>query len=273
MSGWRLIGNLLTNWIGHGLNIVVLFFLTPYVVEALGPTNYGVWSTVIMLTGYLGVLDIGIRSSTGRFVVFYLGRGDVRGVNGTVRTSLGFFSLAGLAIMVGAVVLGFVMPQYLRDMPDELFGIFPVLLLMVSVNTWLAAVSVVYSSVLTGHDRFDLMQGVNVGVLLLRTVGTIVALGGGYGLLGLAAVTLVSNVAGLCGNMALAHWLYKPLRSWPLMLDGGRLKELFGFGIPVFVSSIASRILNHTDLLLIGLLLSVTLVTQYSICAMLILYV
>lgn len=272
MTVLKLVRYIFTNWLGHGLNVVVLFFLTPYVVAQLGETQYGVWSTVIMLTGYLGVLDIGIRSSTGRFIILYLGRRDAQGVNETIRTSLGFFSLTALAVLVAALALGFIVPHQLQDMPPELISIFPLLLLIVSVNSWLAAVSVVYSSVLTGRDRFDLMQAVNVGMLIIRSVGTVFVLTAGYGLIALAVVTLLANVAGLCGNVVLAHRLYRPLRSWPLMLNRARLKELFGFGIPVFVSSVASRILSHTDLLLIGLMLSVALVTEYSICSMLILY-
>ncbi len=264
--------NVLTNWAGHGLNVVVLFFLTPLIIDTLGKTQYGVWSTVIMLTGYLGVLDIGIRGSTGRYIIYHIGRGDADGVNSVVRTSLGFFSVTGVVMMLAAALLGIVAPGWFKGLPADLAGLFPLLVPLLALNTWMAAVSVIYSNVLAGHDRFDLTQGVNVAVLLARSLGTVLVLIYGGGLIMLALVTVMANVLGLVGNYLLAHRIYRPLHDWPPMIDRARLKQLFGFGIPTFVSTVALRIINQTDLLLIGLLLGVSLVTLYSVSAMLILY-
>ena len=52
--------NLAANWIGHGANLVVLFFLSPFVVHTLGKVEYGIWSLLTVLTCSMGVLDLGV---------------------------------------------------------------------------------------------------------------------------------------------------------------------------------------------------------------------
>lgn len=52
--------NLAANWIGHGASLVVMFFLSPFVIYTLGQVEYGIWSLLTVLTGYMGVLDLGV---------------------------------------------------------------------------------------------------------------------------------------------------------------------------------------------------------------------
>ena len=60
--------NLGANWIGYGANLAVMFFMSPFVVHSLGNARYGVWTLLTSLTGYLGLVDIGVRGGTGRYI-------------------------------------------------------------------------------------------------------------------------------------------------------------------------------------------------------------
>ena len=53
--------NIFSNWTGYLITILVGFFLAPFVLHHLGNTGYGVWTLVLSLTGYFGLLDLGIR--------------------------------------------------------------------------------------------------------------------------------------------------------------------------------------------------------------------
>lgn len=87
----KIIRNIFINWGGHGANVLIMFFLSPFIVHTIGTVQYGIWSLVTLLTGYMGVLDLGIRASTGRYVVLYIGQKDHEKVDQTIRTALGFF--------------------------------------------------------------------------------------------------------------------------------------------------------------------------------------
>ncbi|HEV2990940.1 MAG TPA: oligosaccharide flippase family protein, partial [Candidatus Angelobacter sp.] len=60
--------NVISNWGSYVIAMGVNFFLSPYVVNHLGNVTYGVWTLLLSLTGYLGLLDLGVRGAVTRYV-------------------------------------------------------------------------------------------------------------------------------------------------------------------------------------------------------------
>ena len=252
------------NWLGHGASLVVLFFLSPFIVHSLGQVEYGLWSLLTVLTGYMGVLDLGIRASTGRYIILYLGKNQPRAVDETIRTSLGFYSGLGLLVITAGLILGWVFPAIFRSVPAEYHLIAQVLLPLLALNIWLAALQGVFTSILIAHERFDLARGIDLGLLAIRTVATVLALSWGYRIAALAFVAVGSNVLAVVANYLVARRVYPVLRVWPLLLHRTRLRELFGYGLAAFVSAVSVRIIGQTDLVIAGAAIGVSAAAVYS---------
>ena len=60
--------NVFSNWASLAINLVISFFLAPFVVNRLGSLYYGIWVIMMQLTGYIYLLDFGVRESVIRFV-------------------------------------------------------------------------------------------------------------------------------------------------------------------------------------------------------------
>lgn len=269
MSGARTHArNLALNWTGFALTLVVTFLLSPFIVGTLGKPAYGVWSLLMAVAGYMGVLDLGIRSSVGRHIFLYLGKGDRRGVDETIRAGLGFFAVVGAGIILFGLVLGAVFPHVFQSIPDDQRATVRWLLPLLAANLLITAGSSIFSSVLAAHDRFDLTRGVDLLVLVARTTAIILLLRAGAGLAGLAAATVGGNVLACLGNYALARWVHRELRVWPLHFSRARARELMGFGLLAFISSISVRIIGQTDLLVMEWAENVEAVAIYAIGAM-----
>ena len=71
-----LVKNVFSNWTSLVLNIVIAFFLTPYVINTIGTRGYGIWVVVLSIVGYYGLLDLGVRSAILRYVALNVGKGD-----------------------------------------------------------------------------------------------------------------------------------------------------------------------------------------------------
>jgi len=264
--------NLAANWIGHGASMVVLFFLSPFVIHMLGNIQYGIWSLLSVLTGYMGILDLGIRSSTGRHVTLYIGKKDHKSVDETIRTSLAFFSAFGILIVAVGLGLGWVFPDAFSSVPVEYHALVRLLLPMLAMNMWLTTFRSVLASVLIAHDRFDLTNGVDLVMLAIRTLGTILALNAGTGLLGLTLVVVGCNVVGMACTWVMARRTYRQLRLWPFVFLKPRMRELLGYGVAAFIAAIATKIVGQTDLIIVGAVIGIDKVTTYSVGAMLIYY-
>src|SRR5687768_575630 len=104
-SPWRFARNAAANWITFVFAAVVSFFLSPYVVAHLGATQYGVWSLIAGLVGYLGLLDLGIRQAVNRFVAAHRGAGAHRDGSQIVSAALQLFGFLGIAAIALAGLL------------------------------------------------------------------------------------------------------------------------------------------------------------------------
>lgn len=272
MSARSHIHNLFINWGAMIINMAIAFFLAPFIVGTLGPVAYGVWSLLNVVAGYMGVLDLGIGASTGRHICLYLGKNDNKSVDGTIRTSLGFFGAVGLFVVLCGAVLGILFPHVFRSVPHDMVRLAQWLMPLMALNIVLSAYGAVFRSVLTAHSRFDLSMSVDVLILMFRTAGTIWALKSGGGLVGLAAVVVVSNALALVVTYGTAKHLYRPLRVWPLKFRGTHLREMLNFGLAAFFCSVAVQIVSQTDLLLAEWTVNISAVTIYSIGATVVWY-
>jgi O-antigen/teichoic acid export membrane protein len=54
--------NITANWVGYGLNLVVMFFMSPFVVHTLGDERYGVWALLVTLTAHMGLQQGGMEA-------------------------------------------------------------------------------------------------------------------------------------------------------------------------------------------------------------------
>lgn len=273
MASSRIIArNLLANWIGHGTNLVVMFFLSPFVIHSLGLEGYGLWGILNVLTGYMGLLDVGVRVSTGRYVILYIGKQDYVAVDETIRTSLAFFSCLGVVFLAAGLLIGWLFPVFFQGVAPRYYSILPVLMGAMAINMWVSMFRAILSSLLSAHDRFDMARGLDIVILAIRTTGTIVVLMLGYGIVGLTVVILTSNILGLFGNWLLAKKIYKPLQIWPIYFRKKRIKELLGYGIAAAISSAAIKIIGQTDVVIVGAFIGMSATGIYTAGANLLYY-
>ena len=271
-SAKRNVRNLAINYSSFIASGLVMLLLSPFVVRSLGPVEYGIWSLLNVLTGYMGLLDLGVRGSTGRHINLYLGREDHAAVDQTVRTSLAFYSILAFFILAAAGLLGWVFPHAFSSVPVEYRPVLMWLVPLMAVNVLTSAASAVFASVLTAHERFDLACGIDLFTLGARTIGAVWVLLAGNGLVGLAFVVVGSNLLPLIGNAWLGKRIYSPLRFWPLHVNRERLRELGTYGVGIFIATVAWKVIGQTDLMIVGIAIDVASVTVYSVGAMLVYY-
>jgi len=94
----KIIKNTVYNTIGRFWGILVVLFLTPYIVNRLGVERYGIWALLTSLVGYIGFLDLGIGGSYVRYIAEYYTQKDYSKVNFVINT--GFLFCLGLAFIL-----------------------------------------------------------------------------------------------------------------------------------------------------------------------------
>lgn len=264
--------NLAANWIGYGVNLVLILVLSWFAFRLLGDVRYGVWSLVISLTGYLGMVDAGLRPALYRHFNWYLGRKQPMKVNEVLCTGLAFFAGSTLVLVAAGAVLGSAFGDIFPKTPAEYLSAVQIALVIVAANVGLSMISAVFGSLLETNERFDLANALQVSVAGLRVGGSILVLKLGYGLVGLAAAGAASTLLACVGGYLLASRAFPPLRIRRAFVKRATLAELIRFGIPCFFSGIGIRIMLYTGGLIIAWLIGLKWVGYYSLATMLLEY-
>jgi len=262
--------HLSASWVAYGANLVVMFFLSPFVVHRLGDHAYGLWSLIVSVTGYLGLIEVGMRASLGRFINCAFGRGDARGVSDTLNAATAFFVLLAVPLFVSAGVVSMALPSLVAEIPQDLVAPSQTALWLATLNVWLAFFSASLTQVITARERFDLVAGINVVVLLTRTVGTILALEAGGRLPELAGVQAGSTAAAVVGTYLVARRVFPALQVRPWQARWDILRELIGFGLWAFLGRVGMQLLYWTDTIVVAVFFGPKQVALYAIAGMLV---
>jgi len=260
----RLAKNILSNWTCYVFSMAVNFFVAPYVVRHLGNEQYGVWTIVLSLTGYLGLLDLGVRGAVTRYTARYHAQANHQRTNETTSAAMATFLLTSLLALVVSVILAFFAIQHLK-MPPQNFFAARVVLMVTGVNICVSLVNGVYGGVLVGLQRFDVTNGVEVVNSAARAGAVVLVLYLGMGIITLAFVQLFFTVTRLVASFRLAHHYYPELRVRPLEADRPNLKSVFSFSFFTFLMQISASVIYASDNVVIGAYLPVAAVTFYAI--------
>jgi len=260
----RILRNVFSNWGSYIFSLVVNLFLAPFVVRHLGDAGYGLWTLIVSLTGYLGLLDLGVRGAVTRYVAKFHAAEEHREAGRVTHTALLIFTAVGmLAIAAGVALAYFALPSF-RISPEQR-AVARLVLILAGVNVGVSLVSGVFGGILAGLQRFDLMNLLEVSTSGLRAVAIVAALAAGKGLVALAVIQLAFSVARGMVSAGLSLRLYPQLRESLGGADREHFRLIFSFSFYAFLLHVGVSLIYYTDTVVIGAFLPVGLITFFAI--------
>ncbi len=263
--------NITSNWMGLLVNIMLSFWLSPFVVNSLGSVYYGIWALLNEFAGYLWLFDFGVRESVVKYVAQYTATGEKNALQRTVNAALfmymGIAVLAFAASMAMAVALPFVF-----SIPPESVPVARWTLLLTGAAISQGFVLNVFVGVLMGLQRYYLVVRMSTLFSFIRAGLIVAALSHGLGIVALGVIQLaVGTMTGLVVLVAVRRSLpsYRPHLVRP-----GReeLARVFGYAKYVLGNNIGEKVVFRTDAFVIGVFLPVASLAYYAIAGSLVGY-
>jgi len=220
--------NVLSNWGSFLFGAIISFFLAPFIVRHLGDVGYGVWTLLTSLTGYLGLLDMGVRGAVTRYVARFHAQDKKEELQGIVSSGLVVFVTAGLVAIFISVLLAFFGIQHFQ-VPAEYRATARIVLIIAGVNVAVSLIAGVFGGVVVGLQRFDLTNTVEVTITAARSLLIVFALRAGMGLFTLAALQLLFAIVTVITNVVLVRRLAPQLKIRFNQVDRERLRLIFSF--------------------------------------------
>jgi O-antigen/teichoic acid export membrane protein len=260
--------NALANFFGGVLPALVTLFTTPFIVNTLGESSYGVLTLIAAIIGYFAFLDLNITAGSVKYVAEYHITGQVRQRNQTLTSGLALYLAIGL---VGCALVWsfsdaliervFAVPGSLRDKTGLALDIAAFGFLFGQLQIYLNSVP----QSIRRYDQSALLESI-FGVL--TPLATVLTLWLGYGLVEVVAVRVIASVA---NNLVLVWVIRRLLPDLALVRpDRQTLAALGRFSGFAYLSRLATVAYAQGDKLILGALTSMSALTHYAVPFMLV---
>ena len=170
-----LIHNTLFNVITQIIQAVITFFLISFFLGKLGEAKYGVWVIVASIFNYRTMLSMGLNSSINRYIPVYLAKNDEEGIQRVISTSLFFFSALSIVLILASLVVYYNIGSWFVIEPN-LIATAGILVLVVGFCFAIAMPLQLSSAVLSGLQRYDLINLTILIHLIIRTILLVILL-------------------------------------------------------------------------------------------------
>lgn len=264
LSSSVILRNIGSVWLGFGVQLAITLYLTPILISKLGPEGYGIWILIQSLTGYYGLIDMGLRAGVTQTVTKRIASGDMSTLVNYIGGVLPLLAKASALILIAGIIVGYTLSNTL-DVSRSLREIlFPIVIIQV-VGIGFTLLSFPFSSVLVGTQRYDIAEGLAVVTRLISLAGTLSVLNYTNNLFYLALTHLGVNVFDQFARCVIAVKLIPDLTRIRPKSNRSELSELYRVGGWNFVVSISQQILQRFNTLLAAYLFSISNLVPFSL--------
>ncbi len=266
-----LLGNALTGWVALAINIVIAFWLTPFVISALGREGFGIWTVIGTVIGYYGLLNLGVESAVMRYVAKFSNQGRTRDLNETVNTaSVGFLVVAVVIILFSLLA---------ADMIRTFFNLtatsameFKRVLVILSFAALATLLGGLQNAILRAYERFDWANGLTVVGTSMRAVFTVAFLNAGWGLTGVAIANLLALAIRMIVQAIVCARLFPEIQLAPRYVSRRAARYLYKYGFSTFLIVIGDQLRFNLDNAVIARMVNVEAVAVFAVAAQIVRY-
>lgn len=265
MSGGRRVArNVLFNVVSQLWLTLLVILSVPIVLHGIGAPAYGIFVLASLVLGYTALLDLGVTPAVIRSIAVHRSLGNEARLQAIISTALTILLL--LAVVVGGL-LALVTPAVVDavlHVPAGLRADARFVLYVAAGGFGCNMVLLLFVAVAQGLQRLDLFASRTLALGTATALAQIATVKLGYGLRGLALVTIIVNVISLLVFMLVARSLLPGIRFRP-GFDRSAFRELLGFGAMKFVNQVAVQVIFHVDRLIVAAFLPIAAVSYYAV--------
>jgi len=253
--GERFAINVLWSWTGVAANLFVGFIITPFIIRRLGEEQYGIWGLVFSILDYFWFFDLGLNTAVCNFCARFIAVKDHEKINEVISTALFYFSMVAVAVWAIAPFIAKYAYRFFKVSPAYRHE-FGILILMTTITWGLCIALHIFVSALDGFQRFDLTSRVWVAMLVVRSLGYLLVLKSGHGLVAMAAVFIASQILAYLLNFLNVRRVFPQLRLSTSYIRVAMFRDILRYGVKSFAASTSTLVLNQSGTVMIGHYLS-----------------
>ena len=236
----------------------------PYIVKGIGTDGYGILSVAFLVLGYFSIFDLGLSRATVKFVAEHLSPDKIHKIPQLVWTSLTL--LVGLGCVFGAAgaMLVPVLVTRFFKMPALLVGDARISIFILCLAMPIMLGNDALRGVLEAAQRFDLVNFVKVPSSVLFYLSAALAIPLGIKVPGIVSILVIIRLVSTGVYLAFCFKVFPGLKK-KFHFSREAIKPLSVYGGWIMISNITGPIFGYLERFMIASLLSVSMLTFYSV--------
>jgi O-antigen/teichoic acid export membrane protein len=257
-----LISSAIWNILTICITAIAGFIIVPLIIRSIGNENFGIYTIILMIGGFVGLQNLGLGEATLKYVAQYYSKNDIEGVNRVLGATLTVYSfsavvISGLMILfAGDITVWFKISSENISSTTEAFRIAGFAFLM---NTFKGVLQTIPEAV----QRYDILNKYILIMLFFKYIAMYIVLKFGAGIIGLTYLILACELVDILVYFFLAKYLVPGIKCRPHFSKNG-IKEVFSYGIFSFTNDLIQKAALQMDKFILGIFYSTSAVAYLS---------
>ena len=249
------------------VNTLIQLLYTPILIRKLGQSEYGLYSLVASIIGYLTIMDLGF----GNAIIVYTSKYRAQNKFEEEKKLHGMFNLVFKIIGVIAGLFGIVLyfsagSIFGGNMTDIEIHKMKIMMLILSFNLFITFYFAIYNSIISAYEKFTFQKIISIIHSLLKPLLMIPLLFLGYKSISLCIIITIANIFTILSNYI---YCKKKLNIDTRYrgFDKVIFKTIIGYSIWIFLGTIVDKANWSVDNFVLGAVSGTIAVSVYSIAA------
>jgi O-antigen/teichoic acid export membrane protein len=257
--------NTLFNFLTQIILAFVSLWSIPYIIKGVSNDGFGLLSILWAFIGYFALLDFGISRAIVKFLSEAIAAEDKDKIKKIVWTSIVVILFIGIVsgcivVFSAPIVVKNIVANNALMMKDATTS-----LLMIGISVPFLLLFGALKGFQMAFQRFDIFNSFQGLTGVVQSVGSVILILSGYGLLEIIFLTIISRIMLSLIALAILPLMIPGIFSTPSAVDKFVMKKLFSFGGWITISQLISPLFLYLDRILIGIYLPLSAVAYYTV--------
>lgn len=244
-------------------DILIGFFMMPFLISGLGEKWYGLWLLIGTVMGFFGLLTMGLMSAVQRYLSTEKSPEKITDYNETVNTSLLIFVIAASVCIIISAIVGAMSHLFVEQ--EEFADAFQTITFILGCNIALSFIVSPFRAMLSSDYQFTITGLADFLSLSIKATLTILFIKNDLGIVSLAIATITSSIVSKLLIVSTSLIKIKQLKFGKKYLNKAKSIQLFKYSFKTFLSWIGDVLRFSIDNLVISTFVGLSAVTVYNI--------
>lgn len=247
------------------ISTIIPLFYTPIMLRILGQAEYGLYSLSNSVISYLTLLNFGLGNAAIRFVTKYRVEDDHEMVEGVVGMIIFIFGIISIIVCVIGVALTKGSGIFFGGgLTSNEINKLKILMIIMTLSTAISFPISILGSISIAYEKYIFRKIVDGIFTILAPILNLIVLYMGFASIGMACIGLFTQII---SGVIYYEYCRRKLKVIPRFhnMPFFIIKDVLGFSIFIFISSVIDMLYWATDKVLIGAMVGTTAVAVYNI--------